>query len=219
MPLPQKVYLLLFLLLLAGCAPPNSDSSRSDAQKPSAPVESVSAFPDPISPAPPHTLDSTPIPEIAEPTPVTPTGPDWPARYQELIEQYAASFTPPRTGQRVTIELNSGRKLTGTLSDLSPEELVLETTNGRITYPRTALSVRSSRHFFQDVYAVTTARHQAQQEFRTWQAQQATPTPQPQISSPASNPRPPESAPRERKPSTSDDSERMFPIPPHMLRQ
>ena len=213
----------LVLLVLTACAPKveteNSDSPAAKQPIPDTPSDEAAQEPDPAAP-PESTPDNPPIHvrdggAQADSAARDLSTPDWEARYQELIARYHRTFVPPENGQRVTIELNSGRTKQGTLVERTETDLTLEIPNGRIQYPRSALTLRSSRRFFADVYAATTARQHALREYRQWMSEQSPASRPPAVNGDRRD-QPESPATLSSQPLTAGE-ERMFPIPPHLL--
>lgn len=203
-----------------GCAPPEDaaapSSSHTDTENPppfslEPPSHSMVEENPPQSPGP-----LTPPTEqqgLRPPTAAEPTTPDWSLRYRELVSQYAARFQAPPLGQSVDIQLASGRRITGVLTELTESELTLTLPNGSVSYPMQSLSADSAQRFFLGAYAARHARQQALREYHAWNSRQTPADPAAQQDPPQRDPDPDPGTPPE-----ASQEDRMFPIPPELLR-
>lgn len=150
-----------------------------------------------------------------------PEQPDWRLRYQELYRMYTSTFSPPEPGSTVEVQLNSGRRMQGTLLELTEAEMKLNVPNGQITLAAETLSPASSQTFFVSFHAASKARQQAMNEYRRWQQQHTSVSSPPSAnSSQESKPQPPVDGGDDSDTDAwfispgSDDP--MFPIPPRL---
>jgi len=58
-------------------------------------------------------------------------------------------FRPPRTGDRIRIELNTGASREGIIRALDADSVMIETLHGEVTYPRRNIAPSSRKLLFQ----------------------------------------------------------------------
>ena len=93
------------------------------------------------------------------------TEPDWDKRYAELYRSYAERFSPPQTGQIVSIKLKSGSEFRGTLYTLDDTSLQVRLESGAIVgFENTQLDARSRVSCFLNDFATLYARRELEKE-------------------------------------------------------
>jgi hypothetical protein len=169
--------LAMGMLVLTACAPTARVSEEEPEDTPVVSIEE--RIPEEAPEAVARTTPAQPVkpvPVEAAPTPTPrfdPANPDWPLRYQELYEAFAARFDAPELESDVEVLLEGGREVRGLLLELGEEDILIATASGEMRLGSDMMQPRSQAFFFRDRYAHFFARHQARREYDAWRSAQA----------------------------------------------
>ena len=100
------------------------------------------------------------------------TVPDWNARLEELKQEAATQFKPPKLGETVKVELTIGGTRTGTLAGFSAGSVVIKSGEKIETFERARLTPASRAELFADDFGHRIASSRLLQERSDYQAQQ-----------------------------------------------
>lgn len=171
---------VFILFSLWACAPqqPRPEVEPTLAPRELKPLKVITPTPNPVS------EPESPEPETQQ-SAFDPDNPDWELRYQELYRKFASEFQAhaPKTGNRISVELKSGRSQIGVVTGRTPYEISLDITNGVVSYTQDSLSDATADKVLESTYARNRALEQGRYEYQRWTNRKQSPNPTPTTSS------------------------------------
>jgi len=124
--------------------------------------------------------------------------PDWPARFDELLEEHLRAFRGPKPGDSIAATISHSRRtLEGIAVEVKADEIKLGIDQGIVTLFPEQVDDESRLRLFALAYAEHHARMQAYQEYNAWRTD--------------NRPPPVRTSPRQNPPAVSEPAPRIAP--------